>query len=133
MPAKCSIAAAVALETLKIYEEMDLVGHVGRLVPRFRQGFETAAARRFVGEARSVGLIGAIELVADRAARTAFPSSMKAGARLARFAQEEGLIVRAMGDAVALCPPLVITPEELDELFARLERALDRFEASLDV
>ncbi|MNN98002.1 Adenosylmethionine-8-amino-7-oxononanoate aminotransferase [compost metagenome] len=80
---------------------------------------------------RGVGLIGAIELMADKATRTPFAAERKAGYRLAQLAQEEGLIVRAMGDSIGLCPPLIITPAELDDLFARLGRAMARFQSEL--
>ena len=84
-----------------------------------------------MGEARGVGMIGAIELVADKATRQPFDPALKLGYRLAQYAQEEGLIVRAMGDAVALCPPLIITEAEMAEMFARLDRALDKLQATL--
>ena len=86
------------------------------------------AGRPWVGNVRGVGLIGAIELMADKAARTPFAAERKAGYRFAALALEEGLIVRAMGDSIGLCPPLIITRAELDDLFARLTRAMDRFE-----
>jgi 4-aminobutyrate--pyruvate transaminase len=80
-----------------------------------------------VGEARGLGLIGALELVADKASKRSFAIKAGVAARAVGFAQEEGLIVRSLiGDAVSLCPPLIITREEIDELFARLTRALDR-------
>ncbi len=122
------VAAAVALETLKVYADEDILGHTRRLSPRFLQRLHGYADRSFVGEARGVGLIGAIELVADKAARTPFAATRKVGAKLAALAQEEGLIVRAMGDTVAMCPPLIVTEEELDEMFARLDRAVDRLQ-----
>jgi len=56
---------------------------------------------------------------------------MKAGARLAELALEQGLIVRAMGDAIAFCPPLITTAEQVTELFARFERAMLRFEETV--
>ena len=80
-----------------------------------------------VGEARGLGLIGAVELVADKATKRPFDPKAGVAPRAVRFAEEEGLIVRFLaGDAVSLCPPLVITPAEIDELFDRLGRALDR-------
>ena len=117
------VTAAVALETLRIYEDEDVLAHVQSLAPKFQAGLRRYAGHPHVGEVRGVGLIGAIELAADPA--------MKAGARLAELALAEGLIVRAMGDAVAFCPPLVITAAEVDEMFARFDRAMVRFEASL--
>ena len=125
------VAAAVALETLKVYEEEGILARTRELAPRFAQGLATQAERRIVGNMRAVGLIGALELMADGAARTPFDPALKAGYQVAQYALEEGLIVRAMGDTVALCPPLIITPAEMDEMFARLSRALDRFEKTL--
>ncbi len=125
------VACAIALETLRVYEDEHILEHVQALAPAFQARLRAYGERMCVGEARGVGLIGAMELVADKASRNPFAPDMKAGARLAALAQEEGLIVRAMGDTVALCPPLIITTAELDELFTRLDRAFDRFEASL--
>ena len=125
------VTAAVALETLRIYEDEAVLAHVQSLAPKFQAGLRRYAGHPHVGEVRGVGLIGAIELAADPAKRTPFDPAMKAGARLAELALAEGLIVRAMGDAVAFCPPLVITAAEVDEMFARFDRAMARFEASL--
>ena len=125
------VTAAVALETLRIYEDEAVLAHVQSLAPRFQAGLRRYAGHPHVGEVRGVGLIGAIELAADPAKRTPFDPAMKAGARLAEFALAEGLIVRAMGDAVAFCPPLVITAAQVDEMFERFDRAMVRFEASL--
>ena len=124
------VSCAIALETLRIYEDEQVLAHVKALAPRFQAGLRAYAKRAHVGEVRGVGLIGAIELVADPARRTPFDPARKAGARLAELALAEGLIVRAMGDAVAFCPPLIASAAEIDEMFARFERALRRFEES---
>ena len=80
-----------------------------------------------VGEARGFGLVGAIELVADKEAKRSFDAKAGMGARMVQFAEEEGAIVRFLpGDVISLCPPLVITIAEIDALFDRLGRALDR-------
>ena len=125
------VACAVALEALKVYEDENIVGHVQALAPAFAAGLQAFAGRPSVGHVRSVGLIGALELVTDKAARTPFAPERKAGFRLATIALEEGLIVRAMGDTMGLCPPLIITAAELADLFARLTRAMDRFDAEM--
>jgi 4-aminobutyrate--pyruvate transaminase len=122
------VAAAVALETLKVYEDEHLLAHVQSLAPQFQQGLQRYGSRPLVGEVRGVGLIGAVELAADKARRTPFDPASKTGARLAQLAQEQGLIVRAMGDAVAFCPPLIITAAQVDEMFARFDRAMVRLE-----
>ncbi|CAN7155856.1 aspartate aminotransferase family protein [Variovorax sp. LjRoot130] len=125
------VACAIALETLQVYEDENILAHVKALAPRFQQGLQRYAARPHVGEVRGVGLIGAIELAADPARRTPFDPAQKAGARVAELALEQGLIVRAMGDAVAFCPPLVISAAQIDEMFERFDRALVGFEASM--
>ncbi len=122
------VAAAVALEALKVYEDERIVEKVRALAPAFLAGLHGFADRPHVGHVRGVGLIGAIELADDKAARRAFATERKAGARFAQLALDEGLIVRAMGDTIGLCPPLIITEAELADLFARLTRAMDRFE-----
>ena len=127
------VACAIALETLQVYEDDDMLAHVKALAPTFQQALRRFAGRRFVGEVRGVGLIGAIELAADPARRVPFDPLKKAGIRLAELALEQGLIVRAMGgDTIAFCPPLITTAEQVAELFARFERALRRFEETFE-
>lgn len=124
------VAAAVALKTLEIYERENIVGQVRAKAPLFRQRLDALADHPLVGNVRSMGLIGGLELTADKATRTAFDPGSAVAARAVAFAEEEGAILRAIfGDTVALCPPLIISDEEIDELFDRLGRALDRTEA----
>lgn len=118
------VCAAVALETLRIYEETQLFAHVAEVSVSFQQRLRALAAHPLVGEARGVGLIGGIELVADKATKAAFPAAAGVGAICASAAQARGLIVRALGDTVALCPPLVIDDRQVDELFDKLDGAL---------
>ena len=120
------VGAAVALENLDIFEERDLVGNAARLAPRFQARLQAFADHPKVGEARGVGLIGALEFVADKATKAPFAPPGSFGARLAELCHEEGLIIRAIGDIVAFCPPLIITAEEIDALFDRFGRALAR-------
>jgi 4-aminobutyrate--pyruvate transaminase len=124
------VASAVALAALQVYEDEGILERVQALAPTFQAALHSFANRPWVGEARGVGLIGALELVADKASKQPFAPAAKAGARLAALAQDEGLIVRAMGDTIALCPPLIISNTELAELFERLGRAFDRFDAA---
>ena len=119
------VSAAVALETLKIYQERDIVGHVQAVAPRFAARLKRLAEHPLVGEAVSVGLIGAVELVADKESRAPFEPLGSVGAVCARNAESEGLIVRALMDRVAFCPPLIIGEAEIDEMFDRFTRALE--------
>ena len=120
------VSAAVALETLKIYEERDIVGHVRAVAPHFQARLRALAQHPLVGEARGVGLIGALELSRDKAARAPFDAKLAVPAQVQAAAQDEGLIIRALRDAVAVCPPLIITRDEIDFLFDALGRALDK-------
>lgn len=121
------VAAAVALKTIEIYQERDILGHVREVSPRFLSRLAKLRDHPLVGEATGVGLIGAIEIVADKPSRTNFPPAKTAAATICRFMEEEGIIARPMlGDRIGLCPPLIITESEIDEMFDRFQRGLDR-------
>jgi 4-aminobutyrate--pyruvate transaminase len=119
------VAAAVALETLKIYEERDIIGHVKRVMVHMQAGLRKFADHPLVGEVRGVGLIGAIELVADKKTRAPFDAKLGVGPYLAKQAQEHGVILRALADAIGFCPPLIITEAEIDIMLQRFAKALD--------
>lgn len=119
------VTSAVALETLKIYEERDILSHVRKMAPLMQAGLRRFADHPLVGEVRGIGLIGAIELVADKAKRTAFDPSAGVGAFLAKRAHHHGVIIRPLGDSIAFCPPLIIKESEIDLMFERFGRALD--------
>jgi len=119
------VSAAVALETLKIYEERDIVAHVRAVAPRLQDGLRRFADHPLVGEVRGIGLIAAVELVADKAAKTAFEPVGKVGAFFAARAQAHGVIFRNLGDTIACCPPMIITEAEIDEVLAGFEKALE--------
>jgi 4-aminobutyrate--pyruvate transaminase len=123
------VATAVALENLDILEERDLLTVARRLGPQFQARLRSFADHPLIGEARGVGLIGALEFVADKTTK-AMPSPVGSyGARIAELCHEEGLIIRAIGDVIAFCPPLIITEAQIEDLFGRFGRALARFEA----
>ncbi len=121
------VPVAVALETLKIYEEREIVAHVRDVAPRFQEGLRRLARYPFVGEVRGMGLIAGIEIVKDKATREAFEPHLRAALAVEANCFEEGLVVRAVGDTVAVSPPLVITAEQVADLLARLDRGLARF------
>lgn len=119
------VCAAVALETLKIYEERDIVGHVKQVSRRFEQRLRALGDHPLVGETRGIGLIGAIEVVSDKPGKTPFAPQLGIGPGIQAKAMEHGVIVRALRDAVAFCPPLIIKDAEVDQLFDAVEKALD--------
>ena len=121
------VGSAIACKTIEIYQRMDIVGHVRRVAPVFQGRLKRFADHPLVGEARGVGLIGGLEFVKDKASKQSFDGKLGVGAKVVALAQDEGLIVRAVGgDTVAVCPPLIITADETNDLFDRLGRALDK-------
>jgi 4-aminobutyrate--pyruvate transaminase len=127
------VPAAVAVETLKIYDEMDIVGHAKRVGAHMQKALRARFADHpLVGEVRGVGLVASVELAADKAAHKPFDAAVKAGPRLAKLAEGEGVILRAMvNDSMGFSPPLIITEAEVDEMVARTGRALDALTVQL--
>jgi 4-aminobutyrate--pyruvate transaminase len=120
------VPAAVALEALKIYEERDIVAQVRRVGPRMQAGIRSYADHPLIGEARGIGLIGAVELVRDKATKQSFDPKAGVAAYLVRRTQHHGAILRSMpGDIVAFSPPLIINEAEIDEMMACFGKALD--------
>ncbi|MCK5546649.1 MAG: aminotransferase class III-fold pyridoxal phosphate-dependent enzyme [Rhodospirillaceae bacterium] len=120
------LGAAVAMETLNIYEERDIVSEVKAKSPIFQDGLRAFASHPLVGEVRGVGMVGAIELVKNKSTKEAFDPKNAVGLHLVAEAQAEGVILRAMGDTVAFSPPLIISEAEMAEMFAYFGRALDK-------
>jgi putrescine aminotransferase len=120
------VAAAVALENLRIIEAEGLYDRAGGpLGDHFAEALAGLADHPLVGEARSCGLLGALELVEDKAARRYFPSGRKVGLTCREHCIAHGLVMRAVRDVMILAPPLVITEAEIDEIARRARRALD--------
>ena len=119
------VATAVALENIRIIEERGLVDNAAAAGAVLQRRLRELADHPLVGEVRGVGLIAAVELVADKASRASFDPAGKAGAQVVRQVQDNGLILRGIQDSVAFCPPLIITE-------AQVETLADLFALSLD-
>lgn len=124
------LGAAVALENLAIIQEDDLVGNAREIGTHFRSRLETLASRPLVGEVRGVGLIAAVELVGSRLGGPERPAGQLGGLMNAAM-QRNGLISRNMGDAVAFCPPMIITRQQADDMFEIIEKSLAEVEAEI--
>ncbi|HEV2552588.1 MAG TPA: aspartate aminotransferase family protein [Bosea sp. (in: a-proteobacteria)] len=120
------VGCAIAVKTLEIYQRDKIVEHVRSVSPTFLRRLTKLEEHPLVGEARGVGLIGGVELVRDKATKASFEIKKGVGPKSVVFAQQEGLILRAMGDRVAFCPPLIMNEAEIEEMFNRYERALDK-------
>ena len=127
------VPAAVAIETLKIYDEMNIGAHVGAVGPHLQNELRRRfAGHELVGEIRGAGLIAAVELVADKATHGNFDPGAKVGARLMKLCEQNGVIVRAVAnDSLCFSPPLVITTEEIDDMLDRVSASLDELTVQL--
>lgn len=112
------VASAVALETLKIYEELNIVEHVRTMSPLLLNGLHKLSNHPLVREVRGIGLLAGVELAKGY------------GVKCAQVAEELGLIVRAIGDTIAFCPPLIIQEDEVAMLLQRFEEALNTLKES---
>ncbi|AUX78624.1 aspartate aminotransferase family protein [Sinorhizobium fredii] len=119
------VATAVALETLKIYEERDIVGHVQNVAPLFQRRLRALAEHPLVGNARGRGLIGTLELVRNKETKEPFNPANGVAIHAGKRAQAHGVVTRAIGDNYSLCPPLIITETQINDMFDRSEKALD--------
>ena len=127
------VPAAVAIETLKIYDETEIGAHVGVVGAHMQRELRRRFADHpLVGEVRGIGLIAAIELMEDKAAHRKFDLAAKVGARWTKLIEAEGVIARAVpGEVLCFSPPLIITTAEIDEMLDRVERALSELTAQL--
>lgn len=127
------VSAAVACEAIAIYEELSIATRVKALEPLLMTGLrDRLGSHPNVGDIRGVGLLVGVQLVARREPRALFDASVRFGARVAALAEENGLIIRAIGDVIAICPPLVIEAEEIALLVDRLGLAIERAATELE-
>ncbi|MXX95941.1 MAG: aminotransferase class III-fold pyridoxal phosphate-dependent enzyme [Gammaproteobacteria bacterium] len=118
------VCTAVALRNIELIEELELYQKIKTKSKLFQERLREFEEYQYVGDVRGVGLIGAIELVQDVATKRSFPKEMGAGQKCLHHCVEQGLIVRALGDVICFCPPLVISDSQIDELFDKFARAL---------
>ncbi|MBT2786239.1 MULTISPECIES: aspartate aminotransferase family protein [unclassified Halomonas] len=128
------VCAAVALKNLELMESEQVVDNVrNNLGPYLAKRWQELAEHPLVGEARSLGLIGALELVADKSTGERFDKSLSAGNLCRDLCFESGLVMRSVGDTMVISPPLIITRSEIDELVDKAQRALDKTAEKLAV
>ncbi|MCE4055042.1 aspartate aminotransferase family protein [Pseudomonas sp. Au-Pse12] len=119
------VAAAVALENIRIMREEKIIQRVHeKTAPYLQKRLRELSDHPLVGEVRGVGLLGAIELVKDKATRARY-EGRGVGMICRQFCFDNGLIMRAVGDTMIIAPPLVISEAEIDELVAKARKCLD--------
>ena len=121
------VACAVALKTIEIYEKTKLIDHVETVSKTFQRRLHDMRSNHIIGETRGVGLIGAIEIYENRELKQLFDPKFGAGIKVMKLCQRHGLLVRAIQDTIAICPPLIISNEEVNKLFDILEYSLEVF------
>ena len=120
------VAAAVAVRNLELMEERGVYDHVRAMTPVFQERLRSFADHPLVGNVRGEGLIGAIELVKNKSTRESFSAAHGVGPHCMDRCRAHGLISRAVaGDSLAFCPPLIITADQIDEIFSKFEKALE--------
>ena len=120
------VSAAIALEVLRLYGEGGLVANGIAHGPRFAAGLQKLRQHPLVGDARSRGLLGALELVSNKATRQGFDPALRLPVKISEIAYQHGLVFRAFGDNIlGFAPALCYGAREFDLLFERLEGILD--------
>ncbi len=119
------VAAAVALRVLELIEERNLLTYVQTIIPYFQDALTKFADHPLVGDCRTLGLAGAVELVLDKETKRKCEPAGALASHFGERCQANGLFVRATGDSAVVAPPLIIKTDEIDELFRRFGLALD--------
>ena len=123
------LSAAVALRTLEVYEEKNILDHVNEVKESFTERVKDLKKYSFVGDARAIGLIGAIEFVAEPNTNKKPDPARKVAAKIQQKIQESGVILRALpGDSLGFCPPLIIEKRQIHEMFDKIDSVLSRIE-----
>ncbi|MCB1972730.1 MAG: aminotransferase class III-fold pyridoxal phosphate-dependent enzyme, partial [Geminicoccaceae bacterium] len=121
------ICAAAGVANLQLIDKLKLVENAGTTGAYFNAAMKNAiGSHRHVGEVRGEGLLCAVELVEDRAARKLFDTSRKIGPTIAAALLKRGVIARAMpqGDIIGFAPPLCLTSGEADFVVAVMAEAI---------
>jgi len=125
------VAAALASENIRIIEEDGLVENAAKVGKVLQAKLREFQNHPLVGEVRGLGLIAAVELVADKTTRAKFDPAGSVGTKMAQRCHENGLIVRNIQDTIAFCPPLIITEEQVNDMVARFGKSLEEVAATL--
>ncbi|SMH26492.1 aminotransferase [Mesorhizobium australicum] len=119
------VGCAIALTVLDILLNRGVLDHLAGIIPAFQSRLRSFAGHPLIGEARGVGLMGALDVVADKPTKAPFPSDFEVGERIAKAAFRRGLIIRPLGNSVIFAPPFIMTRSEIDTMFDIVQATLD--------
>ncbi|MDO5705888.1 MAG: aminotransferase, partial [Paracoccus sp. (in: a-proteobacteria)] len=126
------VGCAIALKAIDVVMNEGLADNVKRLAPRMEAGLRAIMERHEnIGELRGIGFMWALEAVRDKATKTPFEANLSVSERIANTCTDMGLICRPLGQSVVLCPPFILTEDQMDEMFDKLEQALTKVFAEL--
>ncbi|MEM9795569.1 MAG: aminotransferase [Pseudomonadota bacterium] len=118
------VGSAIALAAIDLILNGGLIDNVRRLTQAFEAGLARLADHPHIGEWRGRGLMGALEAVRDKATKTPFEGHLSVSERIANTCTDHGLICRPLGQSIVLCPPFILTDDQMGEMFTKLEAAL---------
>jgi adenosylmethionine-8-amino-7-oxononanoate aminotransferase len=120
------VGCAIALKAIDIILNEGVFDNVVAVSPYFQERLKEFGSHPHIGEARGVGLMGALELVADKENKSAFPPERPVAEQIANVALEHGLICRPVGQAIVVAPPFIITKNQIGELFDKLGMTIEQ-------
>ncbi|XP_060209701.1 gamma aminobutyrate transaminase 3, chloroplastic isoform X2 [Lycium barbarum] len=118
------VSCAVALETLKIYKERNIIEQVNRISPKFQEGLKAFSNSPIIGEIRGTGLLHGTEFTDNKSPNDPFPPEWGIGAYFGAQCEKHGMLVRVAGDSIMMSPPYILSLEEIDELISKYGKAL---------
>ncbi len=118
------VCAAAALKNIEIFENEGILDHVRRISPHFQERLAALQSLPIVGDARGMGLVGCVECVADTTSENPLELDKTVGDRIDQRCQELGLLVRPLVNMCVFSPPLIISDDQIDEMFDILDKGI---------
>jgi len=118
------VGCAIGLKAIDVIVNEGLLDNVRAMAPLFQERLQALTALPHIGEARGIGLMGALEAVADVGTKAPFDEDLRVSERIAARCLDNGLICRPLGSAIVLCPPFIVTESDIGAIFDRLEESL---------
>ncbi len=119
------LGAAVALATLDVFEEEQTLARLPEKIDRLAEHLQRIARLPHVGHVRQCGMIGAVELVRDKATKEPFPLAERRGTRVCDYARSQGVWIRPLGNVIVIMPPLAVSIEQLDRIAEVVQRGCE--------